>query len=62
MTKDSCNARAEFFAQLAAELYVEADTARRARYYGDAAHLEGRANRAKVAAAAFRREAQARRA
>lgn len=60
MTKETANARAEHFAALAAELYFEAETARRMRCHLDAAELDARATRATATAAAYR--VQARRA
>lgn len=58
MTKETAQARAEHFADLAAALYFEAESARRARCYGDAAELGARATRATGTAAAYRREAR----
>lgn len=58
MTKATANARAEHFANLAAALFFEAETARRSRFHSDAAELEARATRANATAAAYRKEAR----
>lgn len=57
MTNETAKARAEHFSGLAAELFFDAEIARRARCYGDAAELTARATRASGTAAAYRRVA-----
>lgn len=53
MTRDTAAARAEHFATLAAELFYEAENAKRARLYSDAAELTARAARASRSAHDF---------
>jgi hypothetical protein len=57
MTHATALARAEHFDALAAAMFYEAETARRARLYSDAAELTCRATRASRTAADYRREA-----
>jgi hypothetical protein len=57
VTRATAIARAEQFAEKAAALFFEAETARRARCHSDAAELETRAHRATRNAAAYRAHA-----
>lgn len=58
MTHATAAARAEHFRALAAAMYYEAELARRARCYSDAAELEARACRATRTATDYTRAAR----
>lgn len=58
MTHATAIARADHFESLAAAMFYEAETAARARLFGDAAELTARATRACGTAAAYRKLAR----